>query len=462
MSFKLVERFNVASASPTIDLDVYHEGYDIYGTATLAGTWAIGYTGTPRTSMRLLFDYYASVTLSGQIITILGTQVPDEYALKKFKAEAVYTGSVWSVRFSPSLDESAVLVTANYKDESVTLAKVEDVTATYIIVGNGSNRPTAVIMSGDITISNAGVTSIGALKISNGHIAAAADIALSKIIGTPGFVLQTDGVTGLAEVSNITDDELLYLDVTPGTAEADKAVVLTTGKVIDELDITLLKIGTTTVTATAAELNVNDGVVAGTASANKTLVLGATREVDYLDITDLQLNGVQVTSTAAEINKLDALTAVTADLELLAGLAASGVVAADLQAVDNFNTIMSASTSGLTLASGKFIRTQGGLRQANTIVSNDALLADTNNIIICDIPATHIEFTFPALATVPEAVYMFIVKYNAAGDNLIFTADGAESVSYAGAEANSKTVVNPSVNAILFAINDGSHWTIGV
>ncbi len=47
----------------------------------------------------------------------------------------------------------------------VALASVEDVTAAQIIVGNSSNRPTAVVMSGDTIITNAGVIAIGANKV---------------------------------------------------------------------------------------------------------------------------------------------------------------------------------------------------------------------------------------------------------------------------------------------------------
>lgn len=58
------------------------------------------------------------------------------------------------------------------------------------------------------------------------------------------------------------------------------------------------------VTASAAELNLNDGAVAGTAVASKTLALGASKDVDTLDITTLKLGGVAVTASAAEVNLL--------------------------------------------------------------------------------------------------------------------------------------------------------------
>ncbi len=51
-----------------------------------------------------------------------------------------------------------------------------------IYIGNGSGVGTAVTPSGDVTITNAGVTAIGALKVTNGMLAGS--IAASKLVGT--------------------------------------------------------------------------------------------------------------------------------------------------------------------------------------------------------------------------------------------------------------------------------------
>ena len=50
------------------------------------------------------------------------------------------------------------------------LTKLEDVNSSKIIVGNGSNKAAQVDMSGDITITNAGVTTIGADAVQIGNI----------------------------------------------------------------------------------------------------------------------------------------------------------------------------------------------------------------------------------------------------------------------------------------------------
>lgn len=101
---------------------------------------------------------------------------------------------------------------------------------------------------------------------------------------------------------NISTTEIGYVDaITPGTVAVNKAVVPTTGKVIDDIDITALKIGGTLITATGAELNFTD-VTAGTATASKAVVLDANSKINALDITALTLNGTAVGSTASEIN----------------------------------------------------------------------------------------------------------------------------------------------------------------
>lgn len=74
-----------------------------------------------------------------------------------------------------------------------------------------------------------------------------------------------------------------------------------------EVDADKFHKGGTEITATAAELNVNTGVVAGTATASKAAVLGANKNLDVLAIADLKLGagaGTSIVPTAAQINLL--------------------------------------------------------------------------------------------------------------------------------------------------------------
>ena len=73
-------------------------------------------------------------------------------------------------------------------------AKLTALTDGSIIVGNGSNRPAEVAVTGDIAITNAGVTSISAGVIVNADVSATAAIARTKLAnGTASQVVINDG-----------------------------------------------------------------------------------------------------------------------------------------------------------------------------------------------------------------------------------------------------------------------------
>ena len=84
-------------------------------------------------------------------------------------------------------------------------------TSAYLYVGNGSNVATATAITGDVTISNAGVTSIAAGAVVNADINASAAIDYSKlasltsgniIIGSVSNVPTARAVTGDVTISN--------------------------------------------------------------------------------------------------------------------------------------------------------------------------------------------------------------------------------------------------------------------
>lgn len=85
-------------------------------------------------------------------------------------------------------------------------------TSAHIFVGNAGNVATDVAMTGDIAITNAGVTSIVAGAIVNADINAAADIAFSKLaalpsaeilVGSAGNVATAVAMTGDVAISNV-------------------------------------------------------------------------------------------------------------------------------------------------------------------------------------------------------------------------------------------------------------------
>ena len=110
-------------------------------------------------------------------------------------------------------------------DESVTLAKIEDLARGNIIVGNSTNRPTAVdfnnsgyigigdgtdynsvAQSGDVIFSTAGVSAIQAGVIVNADINASAAITRSKLAsGTADYVVINSGAGVMSQEAQLAN-----------------------------------------------------------------------------------------------------------------------------------------------------------------------------------------------------------------------------------------------------------------
>ena len=104
--------------------------------------------------------------------------------------------------------------------------------------------------------------------------------------------------------TEISSSEIAQLDgVTAGQATANKAVILNSESAITGLGtvgVNALSLGRTTITATAAELNIMDGVTATATELN--IMDGVTATTTELNIMD------GVTATTAEFNHVDGVT----------------------------------------------------------------------------------------------------------------------------------------------------------
>ena len=104
--------------------------------------------------------------------------------------------------------------------------------------------------------------------------------------------------------TEISSSEIAQLDgVTAGQATANKAVILNSESAITGLGtvgVNTLSLGGTTITATAAELNIMDGVTATATELN--IMDGVTATTTELNIMD------GVTATTAELNHVDGVT----------------------------------------------------------------------------------------------------------------------------------------------------------
>lgn len=94
---------------------------------------------------------------------------------------------------------------------AIAYSKLAALPSAQILVGSAGNVPTAVAMSGDVVITNTGVTSIQALSIVNADISATAAIDFSKLapltstnilVGSAGNVATSVAVTGDVTIGN--------------------------------------------------------------------------------------------------------------------------------------------------------------------------------------------------------------------------------------------------------------------
>ena len=128
-------------------------------------------------------------------------------------------------------------------------------------------------------------------------------------------------------------------------------------------DLSTLTINGTDVTATAAELNILDGVTATTTELNK---------LDGVTATTAELNIMDgVTATTAELNKLDGVTATTAELNILDGVTAT---AAELNILDGVTSTAAELNilDGVTSTAAELNLLDGST--ANTVVNNKAVV----------------------------------------------------------------------------------------
>ena len=120
----------------------------------------------------------------------------------------VTTGDTGTVTSTMILDGTIVNADVN-ASAAIAFGKLASLTAGSVLLGNGSNVPTATAFSGDVTISSGGVTTIANNAITNAKVSSSAAIADSKLdtISTAGKVSGsaiTSGTIGGSTVVNTT------------------------------------------------------------------------------------------------------------------------------------------------------------------------------------------------------------------------------------------------------------------
>lgn len=164
--------------------------YYITGTLALTSNWSMTIGAGATAGMRCHIQYNGNVTLAGNHIYILGTQVDDDLATKNFDAYAFYNGTSWFVRFFPDWEESGFVQTADIADDAVTNDKLSNIARGSVKVGGVSDAPTdldakssgnilvgdgtdikSVAMSNDATLASTGSITIADDAVTNTKLA---------------------------------------------------------------------------------------------------------------------------------------------------------------------------------------------------------------------------------------------------------------------------------------------------
>ena len=210
MAIENGQSYEITSGGGTITIDVTQPIPDFIGlysttTFSLLGNWSLEFSATPPAGTKITVGIQLqSVTLNLHSIEIFGNPLSQtQMRIGGGCFEIHYLGGVLIWVNVPSPSQNETLGGGAINDHSLPLSKISGMTSAQIIVADGSDVPQAVDMSGDVTISASGVTSIGSGKVTNTHLAGS--IARTKLAsGTADRVLTNNGAGAYTELAQLT------------------------------------------------------------------------------------------------------------------------------------------------------------------------------------------------------------------------------------------------------------------
>jgi hypothetical protein len=235
--------------------------YRLYTDTTITAAATVVASDVPVgvVSFNILLD--ADITFGGAgSFSVFGTSIPERLLQKGTIFTAVYNGSSYVVSTSTPLTVSDVVANTNVVDNTITLGKLALVTAGYIIVANGSGQFTAVAMSGDIAIDNAGVVTIANDAVTTVKIIDDA-VTTPKIVDEAVTLPKLD--TSLQAYFS-TASSLIYKTVTIGTADVltgNSTPVEVIGAVAGKIIMPLFVLTTLTYNSAAYTTNLRTQII---------------------------------------------------------------------------------------------------------------------------------------------------------------------------------------------------------
>ena len=364
-------------------------------------------------TITLAGDLSGSATMTNLTDATLTATIGADAVQKAMVNTDVITGQT-ALAENPDGDNDYVLIydnsAAGYKKiaakylGSNSLAELDNVntdtaTSGNMMVADGIDWE-SVAMSGDITMTSAGVTSIGNDKVQAAELgvtagAATANRALvvdvNKDINLGTGDITATNITGSIQTANQTNITTVG-SLTGLTVAGDATIADGT----NDLDIAShdgtngLKLGGVLVSATAGEINVLDGATAGTAVAGKALVADANKDINLGsgDITATNVTGTLQTAAQTNITSVGSLDGLTisasqtvsmgenritnvADPSQAQDAATKAYVDAVKTGLDVKDSVRAASTASVTLFTGV---ANGSTLDGVTLATGDRVL----------------------------------------------------------------------------------------
>ena len=258
---------------------------------------------------------------------------------------------------------------------------------------------------------------------------------LDGVTSTTAELNILDGVTSTATELNLVDGS------SAGTIVNSKAVVYGSS---GEVNATTLQIAGTSITSTAAELNILDGVTATATELN--ILDGVTSTTAELNILD------GVTSTAAELNILDGVTSTATELNILDGVTAT---TAELNYLDITTLGLTEASKAVTADANGVVSFDNGTIDEHTTITSSSGAATINlrdgNVFEHDL-TENVTYTFSNPAASGRAS-IFVLKI--IQDSTARTITWPNSVDWAAATAPTITTTNNGVDVFVFLTVDG-------
>ena len=407
----------------TVDTLQVDENATVTGNLSVNGNTTLGNAATD------------TVTVTADIASALLPSADDTHDLGA-------TGSEWRDLYidgQANIDTLAV-------DANATVAGTLVVTGATTLNGGlvmDSDKFTVADTSGNTSIGGtltvAGATTLAATSFGDANITNVGDIALDSI-SADGSTITITGNTTFADGS--FDFNIASHDGTNGLA-----------------------LGGTVVTASAAELNIMDGVTATTAELNiMDGVTATTAELNILDgvtATTAELNILDgVTATAAELNTLDGITAVVGELNALdLGSTAVGTAIAskavvldsnkDYTGIRNFTI-----TGNLTVGGTTTVVDTVTMNAQNAVVFEGATADDFETTLTIVDPTADRTINLPNQSgTIPVLAAVSTTQISATPEELNIMDGGTSATSTTLADAD-RVVVNDAGTMKQVALTD--------